>query len=152
MKAPPEERHRRLGEIVKSGQALLLLLLLLIGLAAACGGSSKETAATEVRVTEKEDGQEVRLAKGGSLVVSLASNHTTGYAWTVKEGATPVLSAQFDQRYDAPNTGLIGSGGTEVFSFKAAAAGKQTLKLTYERSFEPLAPPARTFTLNVRVE
>ena len=110
-------------------------------------------AAAEVKATEKESGQEVRLARGGKLLVTLESNRTTGFAWKLADGATPVLAAGYEQRYDAPQTGLIGAGGTEVFTFTAASPGTATLRLTYERSFDPPGtPPARTYTLKVRVD
>src|SRR5437764_14232149 len=109
---------------------VLLAGVLALGLAAsvACGGDdggggAKGTPAApgEVKVTDKQDGQDVRLAKGGKLIVSLDSNHTTGFAWKVADGAAPALAAQFEQRYDAPQTGLAGSGGTEVYTFTAAS-------------------------------
>src|SRR5207247_1182785 len=113
------------------------------------GGGAKGTPAApgEVNVTDKQDGQDVRLAKGGKLIVTLDSNQTTGFAWKVAEGATPALAAQYNQRYDAPS-GPPGTGGTQVYTFTAASAGSATLRLTYQRSFDPPStPPGRTFTL-----
>jgi inhibitor of cysteine peptidase len=118
------------------------------------GGSSKGTPAapSEVKVTDKQDGQDVRVAKGGKLIVTLDSNRTTGFAWKVADAAAPPLAAQVDQRYDA-QSGPPGTGGTEVYTFTAASAGNAILRLTYQRSFEPATtPPGRTFTLKVTVE
>lgn len=117
------------------------------------GGSSKGTPATpsEVKVTDKQDGQDVRLAKGGNLIVTLDSNRTTGFAWKVADAAAPVLVGQGDSTYNAPS-GPPGTGGTEIYTFTAASAGTATLRLTYQRSFEPPStPPGRTFTLKVTV-
>ena len=44
-----------------------------------------------VTVTEANDGAEISLAPGQTLIVSLESNPTTGYSWAVSEIDSQVL-------------------------------------------------------------
>jgi predicted secreted protein len=39
-----------------------------------------------------------------------------------------------DSRYVEPESGLLGAGGTEVWSFRAAEGGTTRLELVYARS------------------
>ena len=49
-------------------------------------------------------------------------------------------------------TPVVGAPGTEVFTFKATAAGDSTLKMEYRRSFEPASAPEDTFTVELEIE
>lgn len=74
------------------------------------------------------------------FVVSLPSNPTTGYQWTVKSYDKNRLTL-LTSRYVAPKTKLIGAGGTMTFTF-APVAGKSFPKttlmvFTYARPWDP---------------
>jgi predicted secreted protein len=51
-----------------------------------------------------------------------------------------------------PTSDLPGSGGEATFRFRSIRTGSDLLRLQYSRSFEPNAPPTRTFEVNVIVE
>ncbi len=51
-------------------------------MAVGCGGDDKD-AENEVQLSEADNSKTVEVAKGGKVIVSLASNPTTGYSWAV---------------------------------------------------------------------
>jgi inhibitor of cysteine peptidase len=108
----------------------------------------------EVELTDADNGASVKLADGGTLVISLESNPSTGFAWTIAEPAPSQLESQGDPVYVPPaeTTPIVGAPGTEVFTLTAAAAGTAELKLEYRRSFEPDVPAEKTFAVTVEIK
>jgi inhibitor of cysteine peptidase len=107
---------------------------------------------SEVQLTQADNGATVRLARGGTLLVALPSNPSTGYRWWVAEGSGTALEL-VDVRYVPPGSTMpvVGAPGTEVLQFRAVAPGVTALVLDYARSFEPGVPAASTFTVSVHV-
>ena len=97
-------------------------------------------------------GQEVSLAAGETLTVTLESNATTGYSWNENAsiGDKTVLQ-QTDHKYQPPAAAIPGAGGKEVWHFQALKTGTSKISMEYRRPFEPNAAPAKTFTLAVIV-
>lgn len=89
------------------------------------------------------------LKVGDSLVVSLDSNHSTGYKWLIVGEIPPQLQLQ-SQEYVTPDsvsttsTGLtvlrVGAPGIDKFTFVAVQKGDATLKFEYRRAWEQVAP------------
>ncbi len=137
-----------------------LLLTALGVLAVGCSGGGGEpspsptpsTAPSAAQVTDADNGSTVQLARGGTLTVSLESNASTGFAWSVAEPGPAQLELQGEPVYVAPDSDLVGAAGTQVFTFAATTAGTGALTLDYTRSFEEAVPPEQTFTLTVEVE
>ena len=104
-------------------------------------------------ITEANNGQTITLAKGATLAVTLASNPTTGFQWTVDPIEPSKLKQTGEPSYvsDCPD-GRPGCGGHQTFTFTATAAGRATLRLIYHRSFEPGKPPADAFEVTVKVQ
>jgi inhibitor of cysteine peptidase len=130
----------------------LLGACVLVGFAFAVTLAPSPLASSAERVTvgPAANGSRRVLERGDVLVVRLPSNPSTGYGWAVCSGAGRVLRAA-GRAYVPPQTGLVGAPGTAVLRFRAAAAGKSVLRLTYRRSWEQSAPPARTFVLRVTI-
>ena len=135
-----------------TGLSLMAALLVATSLAA-CGDDDDDGADKEVQLSEADNGKTVTVALGREVVVALASNPTTGYSWAVVRPEPANLELQGEPHYVAANppTPVVGAGGTEVFTFKATKSGTSTLSMAYRRSFEPTAPPAKTFTVTVEV-
>jgi len=101
-------------------------------------------------VTDQENGKTIDLAKGGTLVVELSSNASTGYSWAVKGDPAPLKLVSSD--YKQPErSGGVGAPGVQQFRLKATASGTSTLTLIYRRPWEEGVAPARIFTLHVNV-
>lgn len=137
---------------------VLLVAVMAVGLLAGCGPGvpaeepPPESPAGEVLLDAGDDGTQLALDVGQVLVVTLASNPTTGYSWQVAEGLGPVLVQVGEVAYrEAPQEGtpLVGAGGTETFRFEAQGAGQTRLVLEYRRPWEETVEPEETFAVDV---
>jgi len=117
---------------------LLISLVLFSG----CGGG-------DVEISAEDNGSQVTLAVGQTLVLSLESNPTTGYEWEMAEMDEAILKETLHE-YKSYWVFLIGSGGKDIWRFRAEAEGKTTLTLNYRRSWEE-AEPIQTFSVEVVV-
>lgn len=108
-------------------------------------------AAEAKTVTVKTTGKAISLKVGDKLVVNVAENPSTGYAW--KTTSRPSFLTQVSTKYTPTPVaeGVAGSGGRRVITLKAVRKGKGTLKLVYRRSFDPSADDQR-FTVKVTVK
>jgi inhibitor of cysteine peptidase len=109
-------------------------------------------ASNEVEIGADANGTQIELKAGQVLVISLASNPSTGYGWHIAEvdesvlvqvGETEFIQKQTDEQ-------VVGAGGTETLRFEAVGSGTTTLTLTYDRAWED-QPPEETFTVTVVV-
>ena len=123
--------------------------------AAACGDDDDNGGATsEVQLTQDDNGKSFTVSRGGTVIVALTSNPSTGYAWSVVSPEPKNLELDGQPRYVPPGstTPVVGAPGTEVFTFKAVEKGTSTLRMEYRRSFEPNEPPQGTFSVEVEVK
>ena len=133
------------------------LFLAPVGLAACgsqlqSGGASAQVTptlqmATEVTLTDTNNGQTVNLQSGQTLVISLKGNITTGYNWEVSE-SLPVLQEQGSPDFK-PDSGAIGAPGVFTLRFKVTGSGSGKLTLVYHRPSDTTAPPAQTYSVQV---
>lgn len=103
-------------------------------------------------VTESQNGQTVTLARNATLTLRLASNATTGYRW--KAVALPrnlkLVGSSYDTPPDNPaGPAISGGGGTQIFTFRAAAAGRGTLRLVYRQPWRGGALSSQAFRISV---
>ena len=90
----------------------------------------------------------VQIPQGGTFEVTLDSNPTTGYSWAYSSSSNNL--ALISNEFVRPqNSRLIGSGGKQVFVFKAD--GPTTLHLRYARAWENNAEPASSVSVKVEV-
>ncbi|MFI9509815.1 protease inhibitor I42 family protein [Nocardia sp. NPDC052566] len=143
------------------------LVVLLLGLTlAACGkddggsgaaasnASPSNAGQTSVTVTDADNGQERQLLAGQKLMVTLPSNPSTGYSWTVLDLDPTVLKQEGDPEFRAdPKVPVApGSGGFSTWTFVGNAAGITRLNLDYARPWEQGMEPAQKFSLTIKVE
>ncbi len=153
---------------MRRGTAIIVAPLLLAGLfSSACSDSKDDQGASptvtaaptsgapqELQLTDEDNGADVRLTFGGTLIVALASNPSTGFSWSVTPPEPAGLEIEGEPRYVPPGstTPVVGAAGTQVFTFKTTARGASQVTLTYARSFEPGAAGERTFKVTVNIE
>lgn len=115
------------------------------------GGSTAET----FRVDGPVSGRAVALAMGQRLEVRLPSNPSTGYSWSIVETPSRVLKLEGPSTYQADSraeaVGMVGAGGTEVWTFMAEGAGTQDLRFEYRRPWESNTVPAEVSSYAVTV-
>lgn len=130
------------------------------GSIAAAGGDNGAAGAVEthdavnVSVDAGDNGGEVTLAVGDLLIVTLESNPTTGYGWSLAGAGEPGVIAVKGNEFIAPESTepLVGQGGVEVWTFQAVAAGEVTIAMEYVRPWEQGVEPEAEFNINVVVE
>ncbi|MDD5591386.1 MAG: protease inhibitor I42 family protein [Dehalococcoidales bacterium] len=106
-----------------------------------------------VSVDESSSGKQVEIAAGGTLTVTLESNATTGFQWELKSVGDPAVLQSQGGTYNAPeDTGVVGAGGEEVWTFKALKAGTSSLSMEYSQPWEGGTKAAQTFSLTVVVK
>ena len=104
----------------------LFILLIVATLAlTACGGKSTDMPQLEI----SDPGKSIEVTAGNEFKIVIESNPSTGYQWKVV-GALDETIVQFvSNEYRASEPVALGSGGSDVWVFRAIAAGKTTITL-----------------------
>ncbi len=134
---------------MKHYRLLLPVWALLIAMLAGCS-SLNVSGASEITVTDDNNGQSITLSPGQYLNVSLKANPTTGYTWEVSEPLA-FLQQEGEPQYKAESD-LIGAPGRQTFRFKATGTGQGKLVMVYHRPWEKDVAPLATYSLNVTVK
>lgn len=124
----------------------------LLGLAACTGESPQAKTAVSGNGSFALDGGSVEV-QDNQLRVSLDANPTTGYTWMMRiDGDALELAGDefLDGRSAEESRTVVGSGGTQRFTFQGLAPGEATVTLEYERPWEE-ADPEKTVVLQVTV-
>ncbi|HET9886740.1 MAG TPA: protease inhibitor I42 family protein [bacterium] len=103
-------------------------------------------------VSLEPPGKELDLKKNQLLVVRLTSNAATGFHWSLADSTGGVLQLQGDPDYvpDSEGPNMVGTVGTELWRFRAAHEGNQSLVFVYRRSAE-VSPTDEKITLTAKV-
>jgi len=138
---------------VKKRFMVLIAVVAIMSLGLFGCSSAGPAASSAVSVDDSSSGKQVEIAAGGTLTVTLESNQTTGFQWKLKSvGDTSVLQSQGDT-YNAPeDTGMVGAGGEEVWTFKALKPGTSSLSMEYSQPWDGGTKAGQTFVLNVVVK
>jgi len=131
--------------ILLIGFALILMAAIAVGTMAATTGGGKT-----INADASYSGKQVELSVGDSLVVTLASNVTTGYSWSLTGISDESVLQKSGNQYIAPKTNLMGAAGKEVWTFKALKKGDSTISMGYSRPWESTSP-VETFSLTIVV-
>jgi inhibitor of cysteine peptidase len=128
----------------------LLTVLFASALAlAACGGKATEPAVEPLNISDA--GKSIEVAAGNEFKIIIESNPSTGYHWDLI-GALDESIVQFVSRdYRADEPVIPGSGGKDVWVFKAIAAGETTITLgNFPPGLDGSAAQEVTFTVVVK--
>ena len=93
---------------------------------------------------------DVELCK--EFAVTLESNKTTGFGWDIAAPIDEKVIKFTGCEFIAAGTGLVGSGGMEIWSFRGVCPGKTSISFKYIRQWEKDVPPAKKLTFNVAVK
>jgi len=94
----------------------------------------------------------IEITAGQEFVLRLDSNPTTGYGWKLADGIDEDVAKFVSSKYRQYEVKLVGSGGSEYWTFEATGSGTTAIKMQYVRSWEENEPPAeeKVFTVNVK--
>ena len=124
-----------------------LFIPLVLALVSGCATQSKHNV-----TVEKQSECPVQLNNGQHLILTLPSNPTTGYRWTIQDSAGGVLRALSPEVYSNPeDAGVVGSAGLSTWRFQAFATGTGRLRLTYSQPWAPEVPAVKTFDCAIAV-
>jgi len=105
-----------------------------------------------VQATEADDGKALDVATGNDIVLTLASNPTTGYGWHVT--STDRTFGYPKDEFIGPQSGAVGAGGSQKLTWKTSGpfpmTGTHKVQLAYSRG--EAGTPAKTFTLVVNIQ
>jgi Zn-dependent peptidase ImmA (M78 family)/predicted secreted protein len=131
------------------------------------GGIRPKNPQANVWLPAVEELQELNMAIGDEVVISVPENRTTGYRWTVppksQEANNEQGSAEIElvaDDFELRTTQAAGSaaepraggGGHRRMIFRANAAGHMVLPLALRRSFQADSPPADLITVSGKVQ
>jgi inhibitor of cysteine peptidase len=124
---------------------LLAPVLLLSVLLVACGTDGDDSV-----IIYEQSGQTITAGVWQHFAVQLDANATTGYTWQLT--ADPGAQVQLlGHTYTPAPPQQPGSGGTELFTFQAVAAGTTTLTFGYLRPWETGVAPVQPAAFPVKV-
>lgn len=125
---------------------LFLFALSALVLASCRGGGSDEI------FQISDPARQLEAAAGSEFKIVIESNPTTGYHWELVEelDGSIVEFVSKDYRPDEPVT--IGSGGVDVWTFKAIAAGETEIVLGYYPPSNDPTEPEQSVTFSLAVK
>lgn len=116
-----------------------LILPVSLSLLAGCAGQEERLLSVDVQQLTRCP---LKLHQGQSLLVTLPSNPTTGYRWTIEQNAGQVLRSLGAEAYQADEDGqLIGNGGQSIWRYRAEHVGQDRLRMSYQRPWETEQAP-----------
>ena len=139
---------------------ILTCALVIISLSlCACSPTTKQVSVDCDDFTElKHISQEATVALGDTFTVTLCSNPTTGFQWSESAQISDQTKLQQTDHKFAPPEAKDdeppppGTGGQEVWTFKALKEGTSTISMEYSRPWEGGEKGEWKFNLTVTVK
>lgn len=104
------------------------------------GGEVADTATARANTaapTVTDPGAPIQVRPGQRFTITLESNPTTGYRWTVTDSSWHAVLQLVDSRYQAKpipsGMVMVGVGGHELWTFRALAPGAANVTLLYRQ-------------------
>jgi inhibitor of cysteine peptidase len=102
----------------------------------------------DIAIAAADAGKAVALAVGQKLRVTLEAQPGTGFRWQPASTSTPLLSFSGTTLGGAS---MPGAPETQTLTFVARAPGAGKLTLVYRRAWEKNTPPAKTYSVMVKI-
>ena len=128
---------------------LLLFSLMLVAQQPQSPGAQQKGAPSVVIITDQDNGKDIDLPAGDTLVIRLKSNPSTGYRWAIKGDPSPLRLVKSSTKKTGQTGHAVGVPVTQEFRLKVASAGMASLTLEYSRPWEYTAAPAKTLAVKV---
>ena len=138
---PDVRKNRRILMII-----LAVVVLFVIGISIVL-----LTQPRQLTLTEADAGKTVQAHTGDHILIQLSANPTTGYSWAIDKTDSTILALQ-RETYTPSTGGLVGSGGTTVFTFIAQHPGTVHLQLKYWRSWEGDSSIFNRYDVTIQVQ
>ena len=129
--------------------ALLLFSLMPVAQPPQSPGAPQKSASSVVTITDEDNGKDIDLPAGDTLVLRLKSNPSTGYSWAIKGDPSPLKLVKSSTEKNSQTSNVPGGPVTQEFRLTAVSAGMASLSLEYRRPWEHDVAPAKTFQVKV---
>jgi len=93
----------------------------------------------------------IKVKVGQEFNITLESNPTTGYQWQLAKQLDRSIVELVRSEYRPSESGLLGAGGIEVWTFKAVKSGTAEISFEYVRSWETDVPPIKEKSFGIIV-
>jgi len=100
-----------------------------------------------LQLTLEDNGKQVVLKSGDTLVIQLRTNPTTGFDWQAGIFDPQILLEE--KRIYTVLSDAMGSPSDLAIHYRAVASGKTHLELHYRRSWEKEPAPLQTFQVDI---
>lgn len=94
----------------------------------------------------------IHTQAGHQFKIEVKSNPTTGYKWALCGDLNQSFLKKVSSIYVADKDPKVGSGGKEIWTFKAVAKGTTKICLKYARPWEKDATPAEVKTYKIVIK
>lgn len=121
----------------------------LLGVVALMGAEGARAAV--VSAGASDNGGSITLKRSDVLEVTLPTNATTGYDWTILPESTPLLKLQTHSSKRS-NGGLLGAPSMATYRFVLTGKGTGNLAMHYARSWEHSPASDKKFELHVEIQ
>jgi len=130
----------------------LVIPILLFGCSFANAAEVPTAPTTAPQLQISDPSKKLEATAGNEFKIIIDSNPTTGYHWEIIGELDKAVLEFISQEYRADEPILTGSGGVDVFTFKALKAGETLITLgDYPPSTDPVDPQQIvTFTVTVK--
>jgi inhibitor of cysteine peptidase len=127
----------------------IILYLCMAVILAACGNRA-DSQTSDLVISDPA--KNLEATAGSEFKIVLDSNPSTGYHWELDEEPDGTIVRFVSNEYVADEPVMPGSGGRDVWVFKAVKAGETRITLSYyPPSNEPVEPQQKvTFTVTVK--
>jgi inhibitor of cysteine peptidase len=132
-----------------------IVLASILGIVILALSACSAATAQPLNVDDSYNGKEIEMHTGDTFTVTLDSNPSTGFKWLTQIGDPSVVGTvdnKFVASTPAGQAPLPGTGGYEVWTFKALKAGKTTISMEYSRPWAGGEKAVQTFTLTANVK
>jgi inhibitor of cysteine peptidase len=131
---------------------LLVLAALLAACAAPTAAPTANPAAGGTRPALTDPATPIEVQAGETFHIVVASNPSTGYRWELVGELDGNIVEFVSSGYTADEPVMPGSGGVDVWAFKAVAAGETQITLGSYPPDTNVTEPENTVTFNIVVK
>ncbi len=133
----------------------ILIFLLLAIFVTACsfaGAAETPSPAAPPQLIVSDPSKTLEAAAGNEFKIIIDSNPTTGYHWALVGELDADVIEFVSQEYAADEPVMPGSGGADIWTFKALSAGETQITLGYYPPSNDPVEPQQTLTFTVTVK
>lgn len=106
-----------------------------------------------LELSEEDGGTSLAIQQGGTIVLTLEANPSTGYSWEMndEDPEASLLLQMGEPVFNSDDPEAAGAGGTMTYTFTAADVGQMTVSMIYLGPAVEEAP-TKTFEFDLTVK